>query len=353
MKKLLTKFRKKPSSQPPERITNDTVSEHRRRVLEGGKKFKYPLQYSRHKLVINTVIISILALIVVGIFGWWQLYPQQNTGAFTYRVTSAIPLPVAKIGDDYVRYSDYLLKFRSAEHYLEQKEQSVLSGDDSQRQRDYLKRQSLRDVIADTYAVSLANKHEVTISDEELENFLDSQRRIDGGEITERTHYAVIQDYYDWSPSEYSHVMRVKLLREKVAYAIDDSARDLTKEVGSLLAAADQDDAWKDVIEKQLKSDQSSRVTAGVSGMVPKTNQDGGLAAAATNLKRGEVAGPLQSSVEDGYHYAFVKLIDSNSTQINYEFVTIAVTELSSQIDKLYKDGAVKIYIDVKLEEES
>lgn len=350
MKKLLTKLRKSPSSQPPERITNDTVSEHRRRVLEGGRKFKYPLQYSRHKLVINTVIISILALIVVGVFGWWQLYPQQNTSAFTYRVTSAIPLPVAKVDDSYVRYSDYLMKFRSAEHYLQQKEQSVLNGEDSQRQRDYLKRQSLRDVIADTYAVNLAEKNDVTVSDEELENFLASQRRIDGGEITERTHYAVIQDYYDWSPSEYGHVMKIKLLREKVAYAIDESARELTKQVGSLLAAADQKESWKKVIEKQLESDQSSKVTAGVSGMVPKTNQDGGLAAAVANLKRGEVAGPIKSSVEDGYHYAFVKLIDSNSTQVNYEFVTIAVTELSSQIEKLYKDGAVQVFIGVPLE---
>ena len=52
MKKILNKLRK-PSARKqavaPARITNDTVAEHRQRVIAGGRKFKYPIQYARHK----------------------------------------------------------------------------------------------------------------------------------------------------------------------------------------------------------------------------------------------------------------------------------------------------------------
>ena len=47
MKKLLRKALGKNAPPPPEtggRITNETVAEHRERVLAGGRKFKYPLQ---------------------------------------------------------------------------------------------------------------------------------------------------------------------------------------------------------------------------------------------------------------------------------------------------------------------
>lgn len=351
MKKLTKKMRKDKTPKPPERITNDTVSEYRKRVLAGGRKFKYPLQYSRHKLIINTIGISVLALVIVGVFGWWQLYPQQNTSAFTHRVTSVIPLPVAKIDNTYVRYSDYLLKFRSAEYYLQQKEQAVLDGEDSERQRTYLKQQSLRDAIADAYALQIAKDEGISVSDQELQDFLSGQRKIDGGEITERTHYTVIRDYYDWSPAQYEHVMRTKLTREKVAYAIDDSAKQTIEQVETLVAEAKKTTPWQNLIEDTLAKEHPGVITAGISGMVPKNNQDGGLAAAAAQLKKGEVSDVLHASVDNGYYYAIVRQIDSNDTQVNYEFIMVAATELMSQIDTLHAEGKVRTFIDVPLNE--
>ena len=56
MKKLRRKKRSAEAEQPS-RITNETVAEHRERILAGGRRFKYPVQYARHRLVINTIII--------------------------------------------------------------------------------------------------------------------------------------------------------------------------------------------------------------------------------------------------------------------------------------------------------
>ena len=36
-------------------VTQKNLEESREQVLSRGKKFKYPFQYSKHKLVINTI----------------------------------------------------------------------------------------------------------------------------------------------------------------------------------------------------------------------------------------------------------------------------------------------------------
>ena len=348
MKKIIQKLRRGEAPEPPSRITNDTVEEHRKRVLAGGRKFKYPIQYSRHKLVINTVIISALALILVLIVGWWQLYPRQNTSEFAYRVVAVIPLPAADVNGEKVRYSDYLMKLRSAEHYLRQKEKATLTGDDGERQISYLKQQAMNDTIADTYAAQIARSKDIVISDEELQAFLRSQRQSEDGEISERTYYAVIKDYYNWSADEYAHTMRAKLLRQKVSYEIDDSARAVATTAGKLVATAG-DKPWAVVVQENAKS--LVGVTYGASGMVPRTNQDGGLAVQAAKLKKGQVSLPVTSLNGDGYY--IIRLVDSSDTQVSYEFIKIPLSTFQRQLDALYDDNKVKAYIDVPFKNES
>lgn len=59
--KVRKKFRraKTPTSKL---VTNDTVAEHREKILAGGRKFKYPIQYSKHKVIINAIIVVIIIM---------------------------------------------------------------------------------------------------------------------------------------------------------------------------------------------------------------------------------------------------------------------------------------------------
>lgn len=345
MKKIIQKLRKGEAAEPPSRITNDTVSEHRKRVLAGGRKFKYPIQYSRHKLVINTVIISAFALVLALILGWWQLYPRQNTSEFAYRVAVVVPLPVANVNGESVRYSDYLMKLRSAEHYLRQKEKATLTGDDGARQIGYLKQQALNDTIADAYAAQLARTKNITVSDDELAEFLRSQRQSEDGEISERTYYAVIQDYYNWNADEYAHTMRAKLLRQKVSYEIDDDARAVAMKAQNLMKGAG-DTPWATVV--QNNTEELPGVTYGASGFVPRTNQDGGLAVQAAKLEKGEMSRPVASLNGDGYY--IIRLVDSNKAQVSYEFVKIPLTTFKRQLAALHGNDKIVTYINVPLE---
>lgn len=76
MKKLVSKLRKKQPQEPAGRITTDTLAEHGNasRSLAGGRKFKYPVQYQRHKLVINALVIGAVALILLIALGWFLFY---------------------------------------------------------------------------------------------------------------------------------------------------------------------------------------------------------------------------------------------------------------------------------------
>ncbi|HET6622669.1 MAG TPA: hypothetical protein VFG56_01915, partial [Candidatus Saccharimonadales bacterium] len=146
MKNQLKKIklpRRKAAEEPerPERITNDTVSKHRERILAGGRRFKYPIQYAKHKLIINSIIITVVALIVMALLIWHQLYVAQNTSKFIYRVTQLIPLPVASVDGQPVRYSDYLRDLRADIYSSKNLNQIDLSAGD--QQINYLKRQEL------------------------------------------------------------------------------------------------------------------------------------------------------------------------------------------------------------------
>src|SRR5664279_913096 len=168
MKKLILKrFRK--THEAPSRITNETVAEHRERILAGGRRFKYPMQYARHKLVVNAIIIILVTVLTLILVGWWQLYPVQNTSTFFYRVTRVLPLPVASVDGQQVRYGDYLMHFNGSAHYLQQSEQVDLNSDDGKRQLDFIKRKSMDKVIADAYAAKLAREQNIIISDAEID----------------------------------------------------------------------------------------------------------------------------------------------------------------------------------------
>lgn len=344
MKKLLNKIPRPGKKAVPDstRITTETIAEHRERILAGGRRFKYPVQYARHRLVFNAIIITIATLIVLVGVGIWQLYSVQNTSDFMYRVTRVLPVPVAKIDGEPVLYSDYLMKYRSSIHYLESKERVNLKTEDGKRQSDFVKSQAMDDSLADAYATKLAKENHVTVSDAELQTFLKQQRNSTDGEVSEATYDAVILDYYGWSPEEYAHAMQTKLLRQKVAFAVDTDADAVSKTVGETIAAGNTD--LKSVTEAVNKT-AKVQVVYGALGFVPKTNQDGGLAAAAAKLQKGQISSVIKSTTGEGYYY--IKLLDINDTQVNYEYVHIPLTAFTKKLQAVKDQKKVKEYITI------
>lgn len=345
MKKLVSKIKaRKQPKEPVGRITNDTLAEHRQKVLAGGRKFKYPIQYARHKLVINAVIIATATLVLLVAVGWYLFYPAQNTSEFMYRTAKVLPIPVAKIDGQSVRYSEYLMIYRSDLHYLTEKELVDINLEDGKERVSFLKKKAMDTAVKNAYAEKLAKEHDITVSREEVDADIKQTRQAEGEEFSEATLSGVISDYYAWTMDEYRSVVEKKILRQKVSYKVDDTARG----IGAQITKSAKDGNSLADIATRLNTDKKDTVLYTPAVWVPKNNQDGGLVDAAKKLEKGQLSDGIKTP-GDGYYY--VRLLDANDTQVQYEYIHVPLTAFEQQLETIKKDDKVKYYI--KLEDVS
>lgn len=326
----------------PARITNETVAEHRERILAGGRRFKYPMQYARHRLVVNTVLIVFAALILLLAIGWWQLYLVQNTSTFFYRVTRVLPVPVAVVDGEFVRYGDYLMYYNSSAHYLRQSEQINLDSEDGKRQLDYVKRKSMDNVIADAYAAKLAKELHIAVTDDRVDKIIDDDRNTANGRISQETYDASALGILGWTPAEYRQDIKSKLIRQDVAYAIDSLAKTRQETAANL---SKQPGADFDKIAIELGGEGDAKAQVGTSGVVPKSNHDGGLSSEAAKLEKGQVSSAIKITTGDGYY--FVKLLEKTDTQVNYTYLRVPLTAFNERLAAVKKEAKVSEYITV------
>ncbi|MGD8374069.1 MAG: SurA N-terminal domain-containing protein [Candidatus Woesebacteria bacterium] len=346
MKKLFNKISRNHRQQPQQpgssslRITNETVAEHRERVLAGGRKFKYPLQYTKHRVVVVTAIIVFAIAILASAIGGWQLYSVQNASKFMLRVTQVLPVPVAEVDGAQVRYSDYLLNLRSSLHYLSTKEAVNFSSDDGKRQLDYQKRLALNKAIENAYIQKIAEQQGVNVSQDELDTYIDKEITNNPYGVTKEMYQQVVGDYYDWTFDDYKNSVREQLLRKKLAAKIDVEGRQ------QIQAAWDALNATADFAEtaKGQSEDVASAVNGGDVGYVSMNVDDpSGLIVAAEGLEPGQFSGVIEGV--DGFY--IIKVYDKREKDIHFAKIFVSYKTLNQQIAQLKVDGKVKEYISV------
>lgn len=346
MKKLKKKIqqRRKSADQPqesPARITNETVAEHRERILAGGRKFKYPHQYVRHRLVINAIIIGVVALIVTTALGWWQLYKAHNTSEFVYRITKVLPLPVGSVDGETLRYSDYLMRYRSTEQWLRNQGQLGLNGNDETTQLNFYKRQVMDELIADGFAEKQARSLKISVSDQEIQSVVDDIRKTSTGEVSEDVYEASAESVLGYSSDELRHLLGQSLLRQKVVYAMDTKARAVKDEVATALKAKN---VSLEKVAAAFKK-QNKLVEYGASGWVPRNNHDNGLSRTALTLKNGQISDAIMSTIGDGYY--FVQRLGANDQQVNYQYIKVGLSEFNAALQKIKAEHKVQEYIEI------
>ena len=337
-KKIFSKKKNKEPKNSDGRITKDTIEDYRKEIINEGRKFKYPMQYSKNKLVLHTIIVSVAALIMISFFFISQLYLAQNTGTIFYRITQVVPLPVASVDGQQVRFSDYLMKFRSEKHYLQTKENTDFSTKDGQRQAEGIQRQSMDDAVADAYAAKIAKQKNIVVTRKEAQEYIAKQQGPTENGVSDQTLIAVLRDYYGWSVREYEHTIQKKLLTQKVRYAVDDKARKLSNDVFSAITATNKS------LEELAASFGKNKVQFGGSGgLVPTNNRDGGLALLASSQEVGQISKPSETTTGDGYY--IVKTVERTADGVSYEYIQIPLTEFESQLSALSKDGKIRHFI--------
>lgn len=323
----------------------EKVEERREEVLARGKKFKYPMQYAKHRLVINTVIVAVMAMVLMVAAGWAMLYKFQDTGDMIYRVTQVIPVPVAEVAGAPVRYSDYLMIYRSNLITSEQQGGQLGDSEDAEAVREGYKQAALYSAIEYTYALKMGEELRLVVTEQEIDQAFDEHRKVGGVERSEEGFLKILNDNFGMNKREYRRMLYLLLMKAKVAQEIDLTAAEQAQRVEQILAESDNDlgKAAEELASPDIEYQETGR-------LVDNMNVDGGRSTAAMRLEPGQVSKRFLSSNGDGYY--FVKLIDKTDSEVNYNSLKINFTEFDRRVAALYVEGEVEVYITISDEAE-
>ncbi len=322
----------------------EKVEERREEVLATGRKFKYPLQWTRHRIIVSTILITIVVFAVIIAGGWLALYRLGMTDDLLFKVTEIVPIPVASVDGAETRFSDYLMFYRSSMTSIERQSGSQFDTESYESLKNEYKRAALTEAEDYTYALKLAKELNIAVTDEEVQNEFDRHLRIGGIDRSEEGFIKIISDNFGLTKSEYERMLYLTLVKAKVSIAIDEEANKTAAKVESLLASNGNDFP---AIAESLGSSINYEETG---GLVDSKNIDGGRATEAMKLEPGETSKKFISMNGDGYY--FVKLVKKTDNSVDFVSIKVPFTEFDKRIAALRDEGKVTELIDLSTQGE-
>jgi hypothetical protein len=325
------------------RITSDTVEEHREEVLSSARKYIYPLQHSKHHVVRNSILILLAVIIAFVAYCGLALYKFQTTSGFVYGVTKVIPFPVAKVGSDWVSYESYLFELRRDMHYYHTQQQANFSTPDGKVQLQRLKQQAMNEVIQDTYVKQLAKQHNVTVSDQAVDDevaLLRNQNRLGN---SNRVFKEVLNEFWGWSEADFKRELKQQLLQQAVVTKLDTSTNDraqaaLKQLQGGADFAAVAQQASDDTATKAAGGQFPSAVSANDRSLPPA------LTAELFKLKPGQTSGIIDTA----YTLEIVKVSDVSGDSLHAAHIQFAYKPITGYIKPLQAKEPPHLYIKVQ-----
>ncbi len=338
IKKIIpSKLRRRGSAainENPLRITNETVAEHREKVLASARKFKYPLQQSKHKIVVISLSLFVTALIVFFVYCATTLYHYKSSSDFLYGVTRVVPFPIAKAEGRYVAYENYLFELRRYVHFYKTQQKLDFNTSAGRLQLADYKKKALSKAIDDAYVKVLATKNGVSVSTKELNDevaIFKSQNRFGA---SDKGFEDVLQENFGWDLNDFRRELAQQLLAQKVVDHLDTEAHAKANAAYAELTAGGDFAA----IAKKYSEDVSTKDNGGDYGvLVDKTNRD--ISAKVTDelfrLKPSEVSGIISSGYSlnvSGYSLEIVKNIEPSGDKIHAAHITIKLKSINDYV---------------------
>ena len=353
--KLESKLPKNKKAPTSLRITNDNISEHREDILAKGRKLKYPMQYSKKRLIVISIVVVVAAVTTFGLWLNNALYKQQQTGDFFFSVTKILPLNVASVDGQPVRYQDYLRRLRADVHYYLNHEHRSFNSDEGEVELNYHKRKDLDVAEKAAYVEYLAKQNDISVSMDEVDAEIAAMREANGE--TEEGLISTLESYYGWSMSDYRLTTHDQMLEQAVSYAIDNEAKETADEVLERLQAG----ADFSVVAGNGTSGDTTQQTGSVSSAQTLPNvQNGGTITAKTTdqdptgvvqavskLSVGELTEVGRMRSNNANYYYIARLDAKDGEDIQYSLILIKLTKLDDDFAKLRADGKIEEYISV------
>lgn len=322
------------------RITNETVAEHREEVLSSARKYIYPLQHSAHRVVVVSTTLAVVGVVAFFTYSLLSLYRFNTTNTFMYRVTQVIPFPVAKAGSDYVAYENYLFELRHYIHYYQTQQKVDFSSESGQRQLEAFRERALDGVINDAYVKQLAKKHNVSVSDQEVNNqvaIVQAQNRLtDNPKVFEE----VLKEFWGWSVADFKRELRQQLLAQKVVATLDTETHQRADEVLTKVKAGEDFAA----LAKQYSQDQNTAQNGGDYGVtITPTNRDVPPQVVAELFKMQ----PNQTSgvINAGATLEIVKLTELKGTEAKASHISFMFKDIETYLKPLREQEKPTRYV--------
>ena len=322
------------------RITNDTVSKHREEVISGAKKYIYPLQHSRHRIVM--ISISILVALFIGFTTYilLSLYKFQSTSEFTYQITKVIPLPFAKVGGTFVPYEEYLFDLRHLVHYFENQIEVDFESEQGKTQLQEEKKKVRDLVVNSAYARQIAREKGIAVSDQEVTEHIDMLRKLNLIGNDQEVFEDVLKSFYNWDINDFRRSIKQQLLNAKVVQALDPSVKEEAEKVLAEIQAG-KDFA---VAAQEYSDDESTKAAGGNLGVVDDNKaylfQE---YEALTKLKPGEVSGVIV--LDNGL--AIVKHLGNEGDKIKAAHIVFKYKELADYLNDYKAKDPASVYIKI------
>jgi hypothetical protein len=295
------------------RITNETVAARREEVLGSARKFIYPLDAPRHRVVKLSVAILIIAIIGFFSFCILELYKFQSTSTFIYGVTQVVPFPVMIIDNrQIVSYNDYLFELRHYIHYYETQQHTDFQTKAGQQQLAAFKRRSLDEVLQKTYVQQLADKNNVLVSEHDIDAAVALVRTQNHLGANDHVFQSVLNEFWGWSVDDFRRELRGELLAQKVVDKLDTRTH---ARANQTLAKLEQGTDFA-VTAKEISDDQATKANGGDYGsLIDHTNIQ--LSPQVLDVLFKLQPGQYSTIINSGYSLEIVKVVEVQGTQVH------------------------------------
>jgi len=323
-------------------ITTETIAEHREEVLKGARKYIYPLQHSKHKIVVISSAIFITLVVALFSYGVVSLYKLQSTNTFVYRVSQVIPFPVAKADGNYVSYESYLFELRHYMHYFESQVKLSFNSKEGQEQLAAYKQQALDKVVNDAYIKKLADKNGISVSNKEVDKEIAIVRQQNRLGDNDKVFEDVLRDFWGWSLSDFKRSLRQQLLATKVMSTLD---KETHTQAEAALAELKAGASFADVAKK-YSQDETTKASGGeYPSLIDPANRD--VSARITNALFKLKTGETSEVIDTGYTLEILHVNSYEGDKAKASHIQFNLKDISQYINPLKEEKKAKLYIKV------
>jgi hypothetical protein len=346
IKKLLRKKLK--SGDEPEtlgqekvpRITNKTVADHREEVLKGARKFIYPLQHPKRHIIGITTTLVILSIVGFFTYTTLALYRFQTTSNFMYRVTQVLPFPIARSGNTFVAYENYLFELRHYIHYYENQQEIDFETEIGQQQLDEFRNRALEKVINDAYIKQIAETEGVHVSEQEIDAQIALFRQQDRLGNSSQVFEDVLREFWDWSIADFRRSLHQQLLAQKVVAELDNETNEQAQ---AALSRLEEGAEFSDVASEF--SDDPATVDEGGAFGFPITRTSRDISAQTVDELYQLEPGEYSDVINIGYALQIVRLLERDGSEVRAAHILFTFEDIETYVNQAKEQEPVRVYL--------